>query len=77
MMKVLTLQRQQRVDRSSQSCPGCLCQTQPIVRAPYSWMKQYYTADLWEEGGTRLRTVGSARMQNGVSVRERVRRMQT
>lgn len=42
----LTLQRQQRVDRSSQSCQGCLCQTQPIVRVPYSLMRRCYTADL-------------------------------
>lgn len=42
----LTLQRQQRVDRSSQSCQGCLCQTQLIVRVPYSSMRRYYTADL-------------------------------
>lgn len=32
----LTLQRQQRVDRSSQSCQGYLCQTQLIVHALYS-----------------------------------------
>ena len=31
-----TLQRQQRVDRSFQSCQGCLCQTQLTVHAPYS-----------------------------------------
>lgn len=46
----LTLQRQQRVDRSSQSCQGCLCQTQPIVRVPYSLMRRCYTADLMGGG---------------------------
>lgn len=53
----LTLQRQQRVDRSSQSCQGCLCQTQPIVRVPYSLMRRCYTADL-RGGGAGVYTGG-------------------